>query len=242
MLPPPADTEGGAPDTSPAHRATQRVQLIGCGALVRELRAVLHADLGIAATYLPAPFHNRPDRIVPAIDELVASLPASIEHVLIGYGDCGTGGDLDRAIERWRSSHPEVAFSRLPGDHCYEFFTGSDPLDGTTFTELHGDEIGTFFLTDYLARHFELLIWHGLGLADHPDLLPLYFGNYPRLVHLAQSDHPDTAAELDTMARAAAERLGLRFERHTTGLRPFARAVEVALESSRTDTSPAGVR
>ncbi len=203
-------------------RPTPKVHVIGCGALVRELRAVMPSDLGITVTYLPAPLHNRPDRIVPSIEQILESAPP-VDHVVIAYGDCGTGGALDSAIDAWSTRFPST-FRRLAGDHCYEFFTGADE-----FTSLHGDELGTFFLTDYLARHFDVLVWQGLGLADHPELLPMYFGNYTRLVHLAQTDDPTTSAELDTAARRAAEQLGLRHERRRTGLEPFAEAVAVTL-------------
>lgn len=175
-------------------------------------------------TYLPAPLHNRPTEIVPAIQEALDT-NASADHVFLAYGDCGTGGALDAAIEQWRLDGQ--SFERLPGDHCYEFFAGS-----AAFTELHEAELGTFFLTDYLARHFDLLIWQGLGLAEHPELLPMYFGNYTRLVWLSQTDDVDTLHTLEPLARAAAERLELQFEHHPTGLGPFERAVDVALSLS----------
>ncbi len=206
------------------------MHVIGCGALVRELRAVLPAD-NLQVTYLPAPLHNRPDQIVPAIQEALNARSAS-DHVFIAYGDCGTGGALDAAIDEWRLDGRSV--ERLPGDHCYEFFTGS-----AAFTELHEAELGTFFLTDYLARHFDLLIWQGLGLAEHPELLPLYFGNYTRLVLLSQSADAAVLAILEPLARSAADRLGLRFEHRPTGLGPFQRAVDVALfHSSPPPPSP----
>ena len=208
--------------------------MIGCGALVRELRAVLPQSVGV--TYLPAPLHNRPERIVPAIAEALDAGPIT-DHVFIAYGDCGTGGSLDAAIADWSLEGRSV--ERLPGAHCYEFFTGLDAFD-----DLHETELGTFFLTDYLARHFDLLIWRGLGLADHPELLPMYFGNYTRLVLLSQTTDPETLATLESLARSAAEQLGLRFEHRPTGLAPFQRAVEVALTSTRSPvtTTPIGAR
>ena len=54
----------------------------------------------------------------------------------------------------------------------------------------------------------------------HPQLLPDYFGNYRRLVYLAQTEDP----ALTGAAQAAADRLGLAFERRFTGygaLAPF---------------------
>lgn len=209
-------------------RLSPAVHVIGCGALVRELRAVLPSS-GVEVTYLPAPLHNRPTEIVPAI-QAALDAKASADHVFLAYGDCGTGGALDAAMDEWR--HEGRSVERLPGDHCYEFFTGS-----AAFAELHEAELGTFFLTDYLARHFDLLIWQGLGLAEHPELLPMYFGNYTRLVWLSQTNDADTLATLEPLARSAAERLGLRFEHRPTGLEPLRRAVDVALSRSQTHSS-----
>mgnify|MGYP001183361649 CR=1 FL=1 len=196
--------------------------VLACGALVSELRAVLRAnDLAgsVEVRYLPANLHNRPDRIEPAVRALLAELdPDAQRPVLLGYADCGTGGGLDRLLEEM----PRVR--RLPGSHCYEFFAGS-----ALFAALHDAEPGTLYLTDFLAKHFEALLWQGLGLDRHPELLPLYFGNYTRVVLLSQADDPSVV----TAAQAAAERLGLRFEQRHVGLAPFAEAVRVALRPSR---------
>lgn len=194
-----------------------RPLVIACGALVSELRAVLAANGltdQVEVRYLPANLHNRPERIVP---ELTAMLDEHDPHgerlVVVGYGDCGTGGELDRLL----SERPNL--QRLPGNHCYEFFTGGD-----TFAELADGELGTFYLTDFLAKHFEALIWQGLGLDRHPQLLPMYFGNYTRLVLLSQT----TDANVLTAAEGAAARLGLRFEHRHVGLAPFEQAVTVS--------------
>jgi hypothetical protein len=196
--------------------ATGRMPLVlACGALVRELRAVLAAsdlvDL-VEVDYLPAPLHNRPERIVPAIEARLADVDPD-RPVVLGYADCGTGGLLDAYID----ASPRT-ISRLPGAHCYEFFAGSD-----RFAELHEAELGTLYLTDYLAKHFDALLWQGLGLDRHPELRDLMFGNYRRVVLLAQSGDP----AVEVAARAAAERLGLAFEVEHTGLEPFAEPVRV---------------
>ncbi|MDO9175701.1 MAG: DUF1638 domain-containing protein, partial [Actinomycetota bacterium] len=112
---------------------------------------------------------------------------------------------------------------RLPGNHCYEFYAGTP-----VFEALHEAELGTFFLTDFLAKHFEALIWQGLGLDRHRELLPMYFGNYTRLVLLSQTDNPAVVQA----AAAAAAQLGLRFEHVPVGLDPFATAVTVGLTTS----------
>jgi hypothetical protein len=117
-------------------------------------------------------------------------------------GDCGTGGLLDAVLA-------EEGIERIDGAHCYAFYAGID-----RFEKLMEEEIGSFFLTDYLARHFERLIWRGLGLDRHPELLATYFGNYRRVIYLAQTQD----AKLAALAEAAARRLGLSFEIRKTGL------------------------
>jgi hypothetical protein len=64
----------------------------------------------------------------------------------------------------------------------------------------------------------------GLGIDRHPELLPLYFGNYRRLVYLSQSED----ARLLAKARAAADRLGLAFEHRPTGLGGLAAFLQAA--------------
>lgn len=200
--------------------ATATPLVLACGALVRELREVLTASgLGdaVAVDYLPAPLHNRPERIVPAIDDHLADVDPA-RPVLLGYADCGTGGLLDAYIER-----SDRSITRLPGAHCYEFFTGAD-----RFAALHEAELGTLYLTDFLARHFDTLIWGALGLDDHPELRDVLFAHYTRVVLLSQRDDPDVV----DAARDAAERLGLAFAHEHTGLDSFAAPVEVALRTA----------
>jgi nicotinamidase-related amidase len=186
--------------------------VIACGALAAELKAVLPPDVEV--TYLPAHLHNRPERIVPQLTPLVDAARAAGRPVFVAYADCGTGGALDRFL----TDRPGV--ERLPGAHCYEFFAGAE-----VFAELHVQEPGTFFLTDFLARHFDALVWQGLGLDRHPQLRDAYFGNYRRVVLLTQSTDPAVVAA----GRHAAERLGLQFEHRHVGRRAFAAAMPVAL-------------
>ncbi len=183
-----------------------RVLVIGCGALVRELRAV--ADLNgrehLQVECLPAIMHNRPEQIPDAVRRRVRSAKdrGTYSTILVGYMDCGTGGLLDRVCS-------EEGVERLPGAHCYELYAGAKAFAG-----LQEAEPGTFYLTDYLVRHFDRVIMQGLGISQHPELLEAYFGNYTRVIHLAQTDD-------DRLARAAqqaADRLGLRCERIFTGI------------------------
>ena len=190
-----------------------RVLVIGCGALVRELQEVANRNGGghIEVECLPAIMHNRPEQIPEAVRRRVRAAKASgaFRTILVGYMDCGTGGLLDRVCS-------EEGVERLDGAHCYELYAGPD-----VFAGLQDAEPGTFYLTDYLVRHFDRLIMKGLGISEHPELLEMYFGNYTRVVHLAQTDD-------DRLARAAeqaAARLGLRCERILTGIGGLQRQV-----------------
>lgn len=180
-----------------------RLLVLACGALAREIRDVskLHEIDNLTLECLPASLHNRPERIPGELRARLTELAGQYDQVLLGYADCGTGGELDRICD-------EFGIERLPGAHCYQFFAG-----GSVFTEMHEDDPTAFYLTDYLAKHFERIILEGLGINAHPELLPMYFGNYTRLVYLAQTDDPVIAAK----AEAAADALGLAFDRITTG-------------------------
>jgi Protein of unknown function (DUF1638) len=178
----------------------RKVLVIACGALAREVLA-LRLD-AIDLTCLPASLHNRPERIPEAMRAKIRANRAAYDEILCLYGDCGTGGALDRVLA-------EEGVRRIEGAHCYAFFAGED-----AFAALAEEEPGTFYLTDFLARHFDALVIKGLGLDRFPQLRDDYFGNYRRVVYLAQFDDPETTAK----ANAAADRLGLAFERRFTGL------------------------
>ncbi len=191
-----------------------RPLVIACGALVSELRAVLVAsgiEDSVEVRYLPANLHNRPEKIAPQVAELLAQ--ESDRRIFVAYADCGTGGHLDMVLEKY----PKV--QRLPGAHCYEFFAGTD-----AFMAAHDEEPGTFYLTDFLAKHFDALVWQGLGLDEHPELRDTYFGNYRRVVLFSQTNN----LEIVEAGRAAAQKLGLEFEHRHVGLEKFAKSVPVS--------------
>jgi hypothetical protein len=186
--------------------------VIGCGALAPELVSLTRrAGLPLMdLACLPATLHNRPEQIPDRVRSRIRRAKAAgYDRIFIAYADCGTGGLLDRVLEA-------EGVQRLEGAHCYEVFAGRE-----AFAALADDEPGTFYLTDFLARNFDRLVIRGLGLDRHPELLPLYFGNYRRLVYLAQTDD----GRLTTIARRGARRLGLSFERRFTGLGELKRAV-----------------
>ncbi|MBK1635106.1 DUF1638 domain-containing protein [Rhodovulum adriaticum] len=179
-----------------------RVLVLACGALAHEILALKrmngwdHLDL----TCLPAIWHNHPERIAPGVAQAVARHRAAYDTILVAYGDCGTGGGLARTCA-------ELGVQMIEAPHCYAFFEGTDRFAA------HEDEVTAFYLTDFLARQFEAFVWRPLGLDRFPDLIQAYFGNYEKLVYLAQTED----AALDTRARECAARLGLAYERRLTG-------------------------
>ncbi len=208
--------------------AAPNTLIVACGALARELLALTRDLPNVEIAFLPSLLHNRPDGIPGAVRERVQAARASgaYAEIFVAYADCGTGGLLDRVCE-------EEGVRRLEGAHCYEVYAGRE-----AFARLQDDEPGTFYLTDYLVRSFEGLIVRGLGLDRHPELLPVYFGNYRRLVYLAQTDDVDLLAR----ARVAADRLGLAFELRRTGYGELATAIAgLASRSLPSNTNPGGV-
>ncbi|GES48381.1 hypothetical protein Rhsp01_03250 [Rhizobium sp. NBRC 114257] len=188
---------------------TQKVHVIACGAIAREILAVTringldHIDLHC----LPAIYHSYPQKIAPALEEAIADARArGFEKIFIGYADCGTGGDIDRICQL-------EGIERLSGPHCYSFFTGNEAFAA------RDDDITSFFLTDFLARQFEAFVVVPLGLDRHPELRDMYFGNYRKVVYLSQEEDP----ALQAKARDAAAFLGLEYEYRYTGYGDLAR-------------------
>jgi len=194
----------------------RRILVIACGALAREVLALGLDHIDVAC--LPAQLHNHPRRIPAAMRAKIRANRAAYDEILCLYGDCGTGGELDRVLE-------EEGVSRIEGAHCYAFYAGED-----AFARLADEEPGTFYLTDFLVRHFDALIIRGLGLDRFPQLRDDYFANYRRVVHLAQFDDPDLTAK----ARAAAERLGLAYECRFTGLHGLRAFLDLKKETRQT--------
>ncbi|HZR92478.1 MAG TPA: DUF1638 domain-containing protein [Gaiellaceae bacterium] len=213
----PCTSAASSSTTAPSNRlllAAERVLVLACGALAREVLAVVRANLfeHVDVRCLPATLHATPARIAPEVERTLAALAGAYDRVLVAYADCGTAGALDEVLERHGAE-------RLPGAHCYELFAGP-----RAWQELQEEEPGTFYLTDFLARHFESLVVRPLGLDRYPELTGDIFRHYRRLVYLAQTDDDG----LLRRARAAAERLGLAFELRRTGYGGLARPLVLA--------------
>ncbi len=187
----------------PINEKAAKVLVITCAAVAREISQIkqLGGWLNLDLQAITADLHATPAKIPQAVADRIDQAGPGYDHIFVGYGDCGTSGELDRVLN-------ERGASRLPGAHCYEFLAGE-----STYSRLQDEEPGTFYLTDFLARHFDRLVMVTLGLDRYPELVSTYFANYTRLVYLAQTE----SAELTEMANAAAQRLGLRFERLFTG-------------------------
>jgi len=179
------------------------ILVIACGALAREIASLRRMNdwKAIDVRCLPAELHNRPERIAPAVREEIRAHRDSYRTLFVAYGECGTAGQLDAVLA-------EEGVERIPGAHCYEFFAGSQ-----AFAALSEAEPGTFYLTDFLVRHFDRLVTRGLGLDRHPELAGEYFRHYRKLVYLAQTRVPATVER----ARQIAHQMGFEFEHRFTG-------------------------
>jgi len=192
------------------------VLVIACGAIARELVRI--RDMNgwdyIEFQCLPAELHNTPEKIPAAVRAKIEAEGSHFKKIFVAYADCGTGGLLDKALE-------EYGIERIPGAHCYEFYAGSE-----AFHELADAEPGSFYLTDFLVRHFERLVIRGLGLDRRPQLMPVYFGNYKRVVYLAQTE----SQKLQSMAMKQADFLGLEYCYQYHGDQPLSLLLKPALE------------
>lgn len=197
---------------------SERVLIIACGALAREIVALKrrfdwhHLDMQC----IDARLHNRPALIPERVRQEIRDNKKRYDRIFVAYADCGTGGLLDRVLA-------DEQVERLPGAHCYQFLAGVD-----RFEALADSVPGTFYLTDFLARHFDKLVMGPLKLDSHPELRDAYFGNYTRLVYLSQT----IDAGLRQRAERAARRLGLPFEHVHCGYGALEQNLNTWLEES----------
>lgn len=212
----------------PDHRP--RVLLLACGALAREVLDVVALNQldNVTVDCLPASYHMTPSVIPEEIRTRVHMRRDDYDRILVGYGDCGTGGALDKVIE-------EEGLERIPGEHCYQWYAGMD-----AFLANHDDDPTVFYLTDYMVKHFDRIVIAMLGLDRHPELRDAYFGNYTKVLYMSQVDDP----ALVVRAQACADRLGLAFEHLHTGYGDLENEIVsyVAATESKVELTTRGTR
>ena len=204
------------PDTwAERQEPSDKILILACGALSKEISALIRLNgwTHLKTRYLPAILHNTPEIIAEQLRFNLQCAQAKFSRIFIGYADCGTGGKIDSLLD-------EFGVQRLPGAHCYEFYSGNQ-----FFAGMMDEEPGSFFLTDFLVEAFEKLVWQGMKIDRHPELLQVYFKHYKKLVYLAQTKN----SELQTQADEIASRLGLKYEYHYTGYGELAPALSALL-------------
>ena len=192
--------------------------MIACGALAREILDITKQfpDGAVELTCLPASWHNHPEKIVPRLKRKIDAAKKTDRNIVVIYGDCGTGGELDAYLE-------SESILRIPGPHCYEMFMSKPDFEAEMEAEL-----GTFFLTDYMVHHFERLVMKGMGLRQHPQLRDMYFGNYKRVLYIAQTEDP----AFQEKAFVAAGMLELDYEYRFAGYGMFPDFISSAIQKA----------
>ena len=178
--------------------------LIACGALAREVVQLIELNgwRHLDVTCLPAKLHHAPQLIPEAVRGKIRAARGRYDKIYVVYGDCGTGGLLDRVLEE------EGGIERIGGPHCFSFFAGNAAFEAAADINMT-----TFFLTDFFCRHFDKFVWQAIGLDRRADMVSFVFGNYEKLVYLAQTRDPT----LEAKARDVAGRLGLEYEQRFAG-------------------------
>lgn len=204
---------------TPKDETSTKVRVIACGMIAREVLAI-NEQLGsdhIDLKCLPANYHHFPKKIAPALDvALQEAKNEGFENIFVGYADCGSGGEIDKICDKH-------GVSRIEGPHCFSFYMGNDQFEKEV-----EQNMTTFYITDFLARHFDTFMLQPLGMDKHPELIEMYFGNYEKALYLAQTKD----AELEENAKKAAEILGLKYEYRYTGFGDLIPALEELVDHS----------
>lgn len=185
-------------------RTEANVALIACGSVALDTASLVQKHGWSADVHgISADLHMTPLEIAPAVEKKLQTLLPDYERVIVVYGDCGTGGRLDEVLERYPAVRPA-------GFHCFQWYAGE------LYRRLD-DDIGIYFLTDWLVTNWERAVIKGLGLDRFPWLQDTYFGNITRILFVRQ--HPDPGRE--AQAREIAAWMGRPIEIHDLGIAPL---------------------
>lgn len=192
-----------------------RVALIACGAVAQDTAALVAVHGWDADVHgISSELHMTPLDIAPAVEAKLQTLLPRYERVIVVYGDCGTGGRLDEVLARYPAVRPA-------GVHCFQWYAGD-------LYRRFQDDIGIYFLTDWLVQNWERAVIKGLGLDRFPWLRETYFGNLTRILFVRQ--HPDP--EREQKAREIAAYMGKPLEIHDTGIGPLEELLAPLMEDA----------
>ena len=138
---------------------SKKTLIIACGALSHEIVELIEMNnwQHLELTCLPSKYHHTPEKIPQAMKKKIKENKNAYAKIYAMYGDCGTGGHLDKVLE-------EENVERIPGPHCFSFFTGNE-----TYEKWGENDITTFYLTDFFCRYFDKFVWEALGLDRRDD-------------------------------------------------------------------------
>jgi hypothetical protein len=180
------------------------VAFIACGAVAQDTAALVKRHGWRADVHgISSDLHMVPLEIAPAVEKKLQDLLPRYDRVIVVYGDCGTGGRLDEVLARYPAARPA-------GVHCFQWYAGD-------LFERFTDDIGIYFLTDWLVQNWDRAVIGGLGLDRFPWLKETYFGNITRILFVRQ--HPD--AEREARAREIASWMDKPLEIHDPGIEPL---------------------
>jgi hypothetical protein len=192
-----------------------KAAFIACGAVAQDTAFLVKKHGWDADVHgISSVLHMTPLDIGPAVEEKLKALTPRYERVIVVYGDCGTGGRLDQVLARYPAVRPA-------GVHCFQWYAGD------LFARFN-DDIGIYFLTDWLVTNWDRAVIAGLGLDRFPWLQETYFDNITRILFVRQ--HPDDGRE--AKAREIAQWMERPLEIHDLGIEPLDELLTPLMEES----------
>jgi hypothetical protein len=194
-----------------------KVALLACGAVARDTAALVERHGWDADVHgISSDLHMSPLEIAPAVEAKLEDLTRRYERVIVVYGDCGTGGRLDEVLQRFPAVRPA-------GAHCFQWYSGE-------LFRRFSDDIGIYFLTDWLVTNWERAVIRSLGLDRFEWLRETYFGNITRILFVRQHADPEREAK----ARQIADWMQRPLEIHDLGTEPLERLLALLVKEEPT--------